>query len=920
MNQKFFIIVLLFFNLFSKDQSFSESFILSCDFSPQGRYARGYPPYLAQKAKSSLKQLEDSLSGSGLHINERIIISGYEQNAVPSYKFDIVNKKINDESNIKSESSGWSYAPGNLFGFITGFLFKDCNNLHQKNKIFEHINPESVELFEADTELFQRHAFGQTYSDLNDFKCFVNRYIQSSEGKKLLKVLKEFWSWIYSNGKKSRQGGIIATQDILFSILYSSYLMDSTIGISKFFIGPDITYPIRVLESQALEATRNSQKFVERFMQELTPRNGKKTGYVFCSFVDGVGKSTLLGNIVNWLKFSKNFKAYESVNNSSSQLSTLYPVNEDVFILDLPAQMSHFCAKPEGHVFVDIKFCKLDPNFLKSLLIYLERDCPQIIDSFMQEFSNVKNSEVKDSNSFCEKYLKNVINLGVEPKWIPFEFENENFVFNLQNPSEIRMLISFDEAHSSGLKVQEPELMIFEGATIPMSYNSFLDDLVLKMKMSGIEEVVFVDFISMYPRSSRENVRINFMLQQLRAIFKQEFDINKSLYRNFAHNHEIYPVLKKFKDEVINSVVLETLARTALNDAILFEITSNVKKLSFEGLIEFMNKRVSLLSLDEKKKMFALVEAKVENTLKDVEYFKFGKIVESCWNNDFDKIAKFSDEFIKICTQSLQVPSLQAEWSGLQEIESVDIISKNVIFKGGCKGVILAKILPDLHDPVKLNSIFNALRLTHFITLSEVLASNDPEAILPALILKKYDNSYLLIQKFNGKSYMPLSKLETICSYKKEFLFGYDPDDLYNFLVILLLDAHSKYEAANENKADFFVSTSEIVSLLDKFQLWQEVVSSLSKNIRPSVFASEPHKVQLILRALATQESIFKVSKMDIMARSNSREDFSATLKLLENITLPAYFGIKVKNSLFESYDMVEPIIELDFSTDNYNK
>ena len=916
MNRKILFFIFLFSHICAREKSFSESFILSCDFSPQGRYARGYPPYLAHKAKSSLKELENAVTNGGLHINNRILISGYEQNAVPSYKFDVVKKNIDDESSIKNSSSGWSFAPGNLFGFITGFLFKDCNNLKQKNNIFEHINPESVELFEPNTEIFQQHAFGQTYSDLNDFKSFVNRYVEASKSSNVLKVLTEFWRWIYANGKKNKQGGLIATQDILFSILYSTYLENSKIDIAKFFVGPDITYPIRVLAAQPIEATRNSQKFVERFMQELQPRNNKKTGYIFCSFVDGVGKSTLLGNIINWQKFGKNFKLYEPVNNSSSQLSTLYPINENVFIVDLPAQMSHFCAKPEGHVFVDLKACKLDQKFLVDLLNHIKKEEMKLISNFFQEILHTQDSDIQDNNSFHEKYVKNVANLGVETNWVPFTFEAKDFVFNIQNPSEIRMLISLDEAHSSGLKVQEPELMIFEGATIPMSYDIFLKDLVFRMKEVGIEEIVFVDFISMYPRSSRENIRINFMLQQLRSIFKNDFDINKSLYRNFSHNHEIYPVIKNYKEEIINSVVLETLARTAMNDAISFETVSDIKRLSFEGLVEFMKKRVSLLNKDEKQKMFDLVGAKVEDTLKEIEYFKFGKIVESCWNRNFDKIAEFSNEFIKICTESLEIPSLQSEWSGLQEIESVDLISHKVKFKSGCTGVILAEVFPDLHDPIQLSKIFNALRFTHFFTLDWILGSDASSVVTPALIFRKYEDSYLLIQKA-GKSYVPLSRYETINSCKKEFLFGYDPDDLYNYIVILLLEAHEKYEKAGENKADFFVSTTELVSLLDKLDFWQWMVDSVAKKTQPSQLACEKNKLKLILRTLATQESILKLPKMDIMARSDSYEDFVSTLKLLEKITFPAYFGIENKSSLFEDYNSVQPIIDLKFKIEH---
>ncbi|OGB84769.1 hypothetical protein A3F66_00735 [candidate division TM6 bacterium RIFCSPHIGHO2_12_FULL_32_22] len=906
---------------YSKEESFVDSFIKSCDFSAQGRYARGYPPYLAQKAKTSLEDLEKAIRSGGIHINDRILVSGYEQNAVPSYKFDLVKKNIDDEANIKT-ASGWSFAPGNLFGFITGFLFKDANVLKQKAKIFEHINPENVEIFAPNTELLQKHAFGdKVYEDLTDYRESLNRSIENSNSKNVLKILIHFWKWLYADGKKSKQGGVIGTQDIIFSILYSTYLCNSEIPIYKFFIGPDITYPIRVLKSQPVEATINSQTFVKRIVEELVPRNNKKTGYIFGSFVDGVGKSTLMGNIVNWQKYKNDFRKYEAVDNSSSQLATIHPFTDDVFIVDLPAQMSHFCAKPDGHVFVDLKACKMDEQVIKNITEFLSQNLEKLILDFIEAMQSTKNSSIRDDNSFYERYVKNVVTLKVTPAWIPFVFENNTYVFNAENPNEIRQLVSFDEAHSSGLKAKEPELMIFEGATIPMSYEIFLEDLITRMKESGIEEVVFVDFISMYPRSSRENVRINFMLHQLCELFGNDFDIEKSLYRNFVHNHEIYSMLKKYKDELIDSVVLETIARTTMNDAILYESAPDIKKLTFEQLIDFMQVRLKEMDFGKRKQMFDFINGRIDEAFKEIKHYKFGKIVESCWNVKLDKIEALSIEITKIFSKELGNKFLSDEWSGLEEISEIDSLSNLAIFRSGEKGYILAEINEDMHDPIMLGKIFNALRLTHFLTfkthLQNSIAAN---TVLPALLIRKYEDSYYLIQKKSRRS-VAFERYDTIDTSKKDYLFGYDADDMYNGIVMLLLDAHDKYEQMHENKSDFFVTTSELVALLDKYNEWDFHISRVRQSANMIGFPAESvnldPNLSLILRALATQESLLKISKMDIMARDNSQEDFVATIKLLEKITLPTYFSIKHKNSIFENYYTVEPIVKLDWKSKN---
>ena len=921
--KKILLLYTFLFSLFfySKEESFVDSFIKSCDFSAQGRYARGYPPYLAQKAKTSLEDLEKAIRSGRIHINDRILVSGYEQNAVPSYKFDLVKKNIDDEANIKT-ASGWSFAPGNLFGFITGFLFKDANILKQKSKIFEHINPENVEIFAPNTELLQQHAFGDNvYEDLTDYRETVNRSIENSNSKNVLKILIHFWKELYADGKKSKQGSVIGTQDIIFSILYSTYLYNSEIPIYKFFIGPDITYPIRVLKSQPLEATVNAQTFVQRIVKELVPRNNKKTGYIFGSFVDGVGKSTLMGNIVNWQKYKDDFKKYEPVDNSSSQLATIHPFANDVFIIDLPAQMSHFCAKPDGHVFVDLKSCKVDEQIIKNITEFLSKNLEKLILDFIEAMQSTKNSNIKDDNSFYERYIKNVVTLKVAPIWIPFIFENNTYVFNAEDPNEVRQLISFDAAHSSGLKTKEPELMIFEGATIPMSYEIFLEDLITRMKEAGIEEVVFVDFISMYPRSSRENVRINFMLHQLCELFGNDFDIEKSLYRNFVHNHEIYSMLKKYKDELIDSVVLETIARTTMNDAILYESAPDIKKLSFEQLIDFMQVRLKEMDFCKRKQMFDFINGRIDETFKEIKHYKFGKIVESCWNVKLDKIEALSNEMIRIFSKELGNKFLSDEWSGLDEISELDSLSNLAIFRSNEKGYILAQITQDMHDPIMLGKVFNALRLTHFLTfksyLQNVVTGNQ---VLPALFIRKYEDSYYLIQKKSRHS-IAFERYDTIDTSKKEFLFGYDADDMYNGIVMLLLDAHGKYEEMHENKTDFFVPTSEVVALLDKYREWDFHIDQIRKSMNmigwPTGSTNLNHNLSLVIRALATQEALLKTSKMDVMARDNNQEDFIATIKLLEKITLPAYFSINCSNSIFENYYTIEPVIKLDWKSKN---
>jgi len=121
---KFRFICLLFSFLFLHGEQdaivpFSQSFIEGFCFNPESRFSREYHPYLLKKTKDSLQNLEHYLQGRKFSLSGRMLIMGYEQNAVPRYFDCLSQKQIEDEVVTKTES-GWEFAPGNVFGFLTG--------------------------------------------------------------------------------------------------------------------------------------------------------------------------------------------------------------------------------------------------------------------------------------------------------------------------------------------------------------------------------------------------------------------------------------------------------------------------------------------------------------------------------------------------------------------------------------------------------------------------------------------------------------------------------------------------------------------------------------------------------------------------------------------------------------------------------
>ncbi|KKQ19181.1 MAG: hypothetical protein US32_C0014G0002 [candidate division TM6 bacterium GW2011_GWA2_36_9] len=99
---KFRFICLLFSFLFLHGEQdaivpFSQSFIEGFCFNPESRFSREYHPYLLKKTKDSLQNLEHYLQGRKFSLSGRMLIMGYEQNAVPRYFDCLSQKQIEDE-------------------------------------------------------------------------------------------------------------------------------------------------------------------------------------------------------------------------------------------------------------------------------------------------------------------------------------------------------------------------------------------------------------------------------------------------------------------------------------------------------------------------------------------------------------------------------------------------------------------------------------------------------------------------------------------------------------------------------------------------------------------------------------------------------------------------------------------------------
>lgn len=555
---------------FTHDASrdFLASFINHYEVNPEGRYTHEYHPFLLEWTSKSLDALERHVRDNGINCDNRIVIMGYEENAIQQYYPNFKRPKIDDEATRKNYS-GWSQRLRNRFGFMSGFVMKDVEEIkahwsHETPCIFEHIDAHYLPIFQNRATLFHEHAFGTALPLIYQTYHTMGKKVQDGKTKEVLEGLADFWHTLYAQAFTVGNKELAGTQDVLFSIAYAQYLMRSDAALRKFFIGPDITYPIEVTSKQDAFATLHAQHFVTTFTKQLVPVNNGPTAYVFCSFVDGVGKSTMLGNIKNWMKHGNDIQHFDHVDNSSSQLADMFQYDDNVYIVDLPAQMSHFTYKPDGFVFVDMR-TYVEPSLQQELTQYVQAN---------RALLKIKAQDIEhdallkyDSENCLHAFIKNIHLLNKQHNfWVPFEYKGVPYLFQDRGPLEIRSLTSLSHVKSEGLKNIEADQMIFsKGVRFPLMYSYFCDDLISKLKSKNIREIVFVDFLSMYPRSSRENIRINYLMQQMARI-NSEFVPHKTLYKDFVSGGELLHALQDAhnKSYISSMLYFEAMMRNLL--------------------------------------------------------------------------------------------------------------------------------------------------------------------------------------------------------------------------------------------------------------------------------------------------------------------------------------------------------------------
>lgn len=894
--------------LYADVSEFARSFIEGLCFS--NRFVNEYHPYVLKLTNDSLAQFEERVVHEGFEVDGRLVIMGYEQNAVAPY-FNCLSQPIIDDEALGKVGNSWDAPPTNMFGFLCGYLFKDAPSTGCS--YVQHIDADTVELFDPNTHVLQKHALGQWYDLVIGYQAGVQRELMRANVPCALAYVVDFLQELYESAGQWAHGAQLATQDALFSFYYLRHLVRSRAIIKKLFVGPDITYPIQVLNDQVAAVTSHAQHFVKTFVPYLTNASDKKTAYIFCSLVDGVGKSTLLGNVQNFLAHGENFAQYAHTNSVSSQRAQVFDVNDKVCIVDMPAQMSHYTFRPDGYVYIDVGFdMRVDRVLSEKIYNYVNEHADQLVHDVQDRMRLEVASSVRPDPAIDPEgtLLHNVADLNVPLVWIPFMYEGLHYVVHRYDLQRVRILTHFDDVHSQGLKIKEPELMLFTGLALPMSYAAFVDDVITQLRAHNVERVVYVDFLSMYPRTSRETVRINFMVQQLRTLYPDDFSLDASIYQPSANRFGTYPLFTQRRDQFEQALLLETLLRYGLLQLVCNNSNAVLTKLDNVCVRKALEKTVTTCMIDgSSKKVARIIGKRVDQELPRVEHYQYAREYETGTRFDVQHLAQVWRMVHALVLRWIRDDNIRSFW---QQCDGVITLlpgdNNHAVLANGTCVRFLGKLDPYQLDQASVDRLVGILRQQWCAQLVDLLTCADTRnyhavyGILPDTdgvlwVVCANDEvsaheeqallrpSSQLAQVFGAQSQLSLMRMVASSLRSGEFRIRYGSDAQY-----------------------LFVPTALIVSEIEKFSWWEQASRSIAGRGRGVQVPADELTGQ-VTRALATVFSCLKCSTDEIMVRRDNVDDFAAMLILLERCIYPAICGLRLQNRLFDDYTAVEPLV-----------
>ena len=652
----------------------------------------------------------------------------------------------------------------------------------------------------------------------------------------------------------------------------------------------------------------------------------------------------------------------------------MFDYSSDVVIADLPAQVSHFTYKPDGYVYVDCGALCTGPE-LADITAYVQTNYVSLSHQFgrvlaqaeqWQSYDLVKAEKQNPELSYA--LTLHLLDKAARNTWISFTYKGEYYLFDSGDLTLIRKRVPLATAPSHGLKNCCPEQMIFSsGVRFPMAYTYFLSDLIKQLKEHQVEQVVMVDFVSMYSRSSRENIRVNYVIQQL-ALLNKDFLLSNSFYQDFVHNAQLL--------------------------ALFDQATTNVDGVALATLTGKLGERIA--QYDGETKTYALQQVSHKVKTEHQRLFgAYGMAREYITVQQFTPLdlLDFSKALATIMTETVDNESINDLWSKIANANLVlpdtkrydrSLNAQTAMLDTGQIVEVVGHIAADCKDRQQLLLLLRMVRARWYAASANLLYSKssgdklkvqDKIKGIPLLVLPDGrgnlyfvqplldvpasldgvecpDYSFFGIEKrcfkpeqwrvFNNALYLH-DWSGIVHSHGGLFAYGHElssePIERQGFRSAIVSNLYTQF--AQAQGADKVLVTSLLErmmkekkqSLKNNYDRWHK--ESAKNGVMPSdtpvpaahnkknhqkedatkVYSVAPEQkagLQLFVRLIASLEMYVKDLDADFAVRRNNKDDFIAEVMLLERITLPWLFGLFSADKLFDAYDEITPVCEVD--------
>ena len=115
----------------------------------------------------------------------------------------------------------------------------------------------------------------------------------------------------YKRSSTTGSQEVVGTQDMLFSTEYARALTEGKAPLKKILLVLILHTPSKCLIAKRLGLPLTLKSSLKFYKKKCNQLKIKIQPIYFCSFVDGVLKSTLLNNVKNWGKYEDQFNRYD---------------------------------------------------------------------------------------------------------------------------------------------------------------------------------------------------------------------------------------------------------------------------------------------------------------------------------------------------------------------------------------------------------------------------------------------------------------------------------------------------------------------------------------------------------------------------------------------------------------------------------